>query len=203
MLKKREQDSLWQSLLGGSVTAAVPGRKINIILSETYFWTVLMQSLMGNQTEQKIFQVFFLAGSSGFHRGLRDLFALRLHQSNWDKAKARLMEIWLAASSPPVADSRKCSATSMTEKKCFLREPFPAHCRGMLSGDPRSSGSPQFIFLDVNKQLCPITCCCFLCNSSAPALPQRNYYLLVCANLFSLRAFTDVISAKISLESQV
>lgn len=51
MLKKWEQDSLWQSLLGGSVTAAVSERKINIILSETYFWTVLMQSLMGNQTE--------------------------------------------------------------------------------------------------------------------------------------------------------
>lgn len=35
----------------GFVTSAVPERKINTILSKTYFWTLLMLLLMGNQTE--------------------------------------------------------------------------------------------------------------------------------------------------------
>lgn len=75
---------------------------------------------------------------------------------------------------------------------------------GECPGGPWSSGSPQFSLLDIH----------FPGSSSAPkpaVLPvhqhhssssQRNYYLLILANLFHLRAFTDVISAKICLESQ-
>lgn len=131
-----------------------------------------------------------MAGNSGFHSGSRHLFALRLSQRSWDKAKARLMSTghvetnlcWAWSLHYPLLPWQTAENTQqhLLQQK-LLTNTTPGSWECCLGNTTWIL--PQQFLLYATKYLCPMACCFFLCKGSTPTPLWRCYFVFTACSV--------------------